>query len=107
MELYYKDLISEEASLEKLVDELMMTVQGADDFVAASGARLDPQRKQELLTRLERLKLSCVQMRNQAVATARATDKMLRQFPYSSIGFAFLAGVLTGVLVQRPTRSKT
>jgi len=31
MELYYKDLISEDASLEKLVDDLMLVVQGAND----------------------------------------------------------------------------
>ena len=107
MELYYKDLISEEASLEKLVDDLMLTVQGADEFVAAAGPGLDSARKQELLSRLERLKQTCLQMRNQAMATARATDKMLRRFPYSSLGLAFAAGVIVGALVRRPSREKT
>jgi len=99
MELYYKDLISEEASLEKLVDDLMLAVQGADEFVAAAGAQLDPARKQELLSRLERVKQTCLHLRNQALHTARATDKMLRRFPYSSIGLAFLAGLVLGLAV--------
>lgn len=106
MELYYKDLISEEASLEKLVDDLMLTVQGADEFVTSAGSSLDPARKQELLSRLERLKQTCFQLRTQAMATARATDKMLRRFPYSSIGLAFVAGILIGAVVRRPCRDK-
>ncbi len=101
MELYYKDLISKEASLETLVDDLMLAVQGADQLVAAAGSALDPQQRQEILTRLERLKQTCAQMRNQAVATARATDKMVRQFPYSALGLAFAAGVLTAALFLR------
>lgn len=105
MELYYKDLISEEASLEELVDELMLAVQGADELGASSA--LDPRRKQEILSRLERIKHSYLQMRNQAFATARATDKMLRQSPYSSVGTAFVIGLIVGLLVRRGRRGPT
>ncbi len=102
MELYYKDLISEEASLEELVDELTLAVQGADELGAS--AALDPRRKQEILSRLERIKHSYLQMRHHALATARATDKMLRRSPYASVGAAFLVGVVVGLLVQRGRR---
>ena len=37
MELYYRDLISKDASLEKLVDNLMLVVQGAEEFAEATG----------------------------------------------------------------------
>jgi len=97
MELYYKDLISEETSLEKLVDELMLAVQGADECVSG----LDSRRKQEIISLLERLKHAGLTMKNQAVATARATDKMLRQRPYSSIGLAFVLGLIAGALLTR------
>ena len=50
MELYYKDLISEEASLERLVDDLMLVVQGADQFADASGALSGP-KKEEIRSR--------------------------------------------------------
>lgn len=98
MELYYKDLISEDASLEQLVDELTLAVQGADELGATSA--LDPRRKQEILSRLERIKHRYAHMRNQALATARATDRIVRRSPYSSLGMAFLAGLVVGLVVQ-------
>src|SRR5262245_587655 len=103
MELYYKDLISEDASLEKLVDDLMLVVQGADAFAEAAGANLDGKPKEEIANRLARLKQSCHRVREQAVAGAVAAYKMLRQYPYSSIGFGFGLGLLVGALL-RPKR---
>ena len=100
MELYYKDLISEEASLEKLVDDLMLLVQGADEFAQAAGVTLGPQPKAEITTRLERLRESCRRVKHQAIVGARATDKLLRQHPYSSLGLVFAAGVLAGMLLN-------
>ena len=100
MELYYKDLISEEASLEKLVDDLMLLVQGANEFAEAAGATLVA-KPEEIASRLQRLKEGCRRLRNQAVSSARATDKVLHDYPYSSIGFAFAAGLLVGLLFKR------
>jgi ElaB/YqjD/DUF883 family membrane-anchored ribosome-binding protein len=101
MELYYKDLISEEASLEKLVDELVLLVQGANEVAEAAGATLAGQPIEELTTRLQRLKESCRRLKVQAVSGAQATDKLLRKYPYSAIGFAFAVGVGAGVLFRR------
>ena len=70
MELYYKNLISEEASLEKLVDDLMLVVQGADALVEAAGAKLAPERRAEIATRLGRLKESCRRVKRQAIQSA-------------------------------------
>jgi ElaB/YqjD/DUF883 family membrane-anchored ribosome-binding protein len=101
MELYYKDLISEDASLEKLVDDLMLVVQGANEFAEAAGANLTNIKREEIRTRLERLKESCRRIKEQAVAGAVATDKVLREHPYSSLGIAFACGLLAGTLVTR------
>ncbi len=101
MELYYRDLISKEASLEKLVDDLMLVVQGADEFVKAAGADISPERKHEIASRLQRLREACHRLRQQAVSSALATDKVLRQYPYSFAGFAFAAGLLAGALIAR------
>src|SRR5947208_2040447 len=101
MELYYKDLISEEASLEKLVDDLMLVVQGADAFAQAAGLKLADRPAAEIATRLERLKTSCQRVKKQAIASAMATDKLLRHHPYSSLGFAFGVGVLAAMLMTR------
>ena len=101
MELYYKDLISEDASLDKLVDELMLVVQGASELAEAAGSELAPERRAELRSKIETIKEACNRIKEHAVSGMRATDKLLRQYPYSSLGFAFGLGVLTAVLVQR------
>jgi len=101
MELYYKDLISEEASLEDLVDNLMLVVQGAEEFAEAAGAGLAEEPKEELKTRLQQLKDGCRRIKQHAVASALTTDKVMRQYPYSSLGFAFAAGLLAGLVVGR------
>ena len=101
MELYYKDLISEEASLDKLVDDLARVVQGADEFVHAAAAHLPEQRAAELTTRLERLKQACQNLKQRTVAGARAADRVMRRYPYSSILLALTAGVIAGALLNR------
>jgi ElaB/YqjD/DUF883 family membrane-anchored ribosome-binding protein len=101
MELYYKDLISEEASLEKLVDDLMFLVQGANEFAAEAGAKLGSVPREELTNKLERLKSGCLRLKQQAIAGAVATDKMMRRYPYSSVGIGFGVGLLVGILIRR------
>ena len=100
MELYYKDLISKEASLEKLVDDLMLVVQGANEFAEAAGAGLPSQPKEEITSQLRQLKESCRRLRQQALDSARATDKLVRKYPYSSFGIAFGLGLLAGVIIR-------
>ncbi len=106
MELYYKDLISEETSLEKLVDDLMLVVQGADALAEAAGANLSEHPKRELTTRLQRLKESCRKAKEQAKRSALAAGKVVRQYPYSSAGFAFGTGLLLGVAIARSCSPK-
>ena len=106
MEVYYKDLISEDASLEKLVDDLSLVVQGAEEFAEAAGEGLHPDRKLELASRLSRLKEGYRKIRGRAAEGAVATDKVLRRYPYSFAGAAFALGMLAGVLVCRSTHSR-
>jgi ElaB/YqjD/DUF883 family membrane-anchored ribosome-binding protein len=83
------------------VDDLMLVVQGADEFARATGAGLKSEHREEVASLLRRLKEGCQRMRQQAVSSALATDKILHQYPYSFIGFAFAAGLLMGVLAAR------
>ena len=101
MELYYKDLISEDASLDKLVDDLVLLVQGADEVADAAGARIVGLPREEITTRLARLKEGCRQAKQDAMACARATDRLFRRYPYSSLGIAFAFGILAGALLTR------
>ncbi len=101
MELYYKDLISKESSLEKLVDNLMLVVQGAEEFVEAAGGNIARHKREEITHRLQKLKEGCRKVKAQAIASALATDKLLREYPYSFMGFAFAIGLLAGIAVRR------
>lgn len=104
MELYYKDLISEDASLERLVDDLMLLVQGANELAEAAGANLGPEQREEIHTRLARLRESCARIKKQAVASALAADKLFHQYPYSAAGFAFAFGLVAGICFVRRQR---
>jgi ElaB/YqjD/DUF883 family membrane-anchored ribosome-binding protein len=106
MELYFKDLISKESTVESLVDNLMLVVQGADEFAQAAGAGAPPERRQEIVRRLENLKDGCRKIKEQAKATALATDKVVRQYPYSFAGFAFAAGLVCGSLLMHSCSDK-
>ena len=97
MEVYFRELISEEASLEKLVSDLERVVQGADDFAKAIGVDLAMDPRSEVARRLRRLKESCQQLRSQITAKARATDKLVRRHPYSFVAGAMLLGVVVGI----------
>jgi ElaB/YqjD/DUF883 family membrane-anchored ribosome-binding protein len=101
MELYYKDLISKEASLDKLVDDLMFVVQGASELAEAVGSPLDAAQNAELRSKIETLKENCHRLKQHAISGARATDKLLKQYPYSSLGIVFGLGILTATLVLR------
>src|SRR5512133_175845 len=107
MELYYKDLISKEASLEKLVDNLMLVVQGADEFAEAAGATSGAERRREIARRLESLKEGCRKIKEHTKATALAADKVVRQYPYSTAGFAFGLGLLLACLVTRSSSDQS
>jgi ElaB/YqjD/DUF883 family membrane-anchored ribosome-binding protein len=101
MELYYKDLISKDSSLEKLVDDLMLVVQGAEEFAEANGANLQQHQKEEITSRLQQIKDGCKRVRQHAVEGAVAADKLMRRYPYSTIGVAFAAGLIVARLLPR------
>ena len=101
MEVYFKDLISAESSLEKLVDDVALVVQGVDDFARAVGDRLPDEDRDQILNRLNRLKQSCAHLKEQIIGGARATDRMLRSHPYRAMSTAFVLGCLLGAVLPR------
>jgi ElaB/YqjD/DUF883 family membrane-anchored ribosome-binding protein len=101
MEVYFKNLSSEEVSTEKLVEDLLMLVQDAEELVKATGANIAEASKQELMTALERVKSRAEQMKDRAVAGARATDRVIRDNPYRSLAVIFGVGMIAGMIVNR------
>jgi ElaB/YqjD/DUF883 family membrane-anchored ribosome-binding protein len=95
MEVYFKELISKDASLDKLVDDLERIVQGADDFAKSlAGTKLAGH--PEIARRVERLKESCERINQDIVEGAHATDRFVRKNPYYFIAGAILLGMLVG-----------
>lgn len=101
MEVYFDNLTAENASLEKLADDVALLLQDAEALVQASGATLNEASKAELEEALVRVKTRGERVKQQALAGARATDRVIRRYPYQSLGVVFAVGLLVGALVAR------
>jgi ElaB/YqjD/DUF883 family membrane-anchored ribosome-binding protein len=94
MEVYFKELISKESSLDKLVDDLERVVQGADDLAKSLGPKLAEH--PDLAQRVQKLKEGCDRINQEIIEHARATDKFVRRNPYYFMGGAVVLGMLVG-----------
>lgn len=101
MEVYFENLTAENASLDQLAEDVSLLVQEAEALVQASGANLSAASKAELVSALERVKTRSERIKQQALAGARATDRIIRQYPYQSLGIVFGLGIIVGLLLKR------
>ena len=99
MEVYFKELISKDASLDKLVEDLERVVQGADDFAQSLGDKLAE--RPEIRQRLQRLKDGCQRINQEIIEGAQATDRFVRKNPYPFIGAAVVLGLWAGTCFSR------
>ena len=94
----------EEPSVGKLVQDFKTVVHDAESLVKATAGDLGEKAREargRLTASLESAKASFHQLEEKAIAGAKATDKVIREHPYESIGIAFGVGLLIGVLVTR------
>ena len=101
MEVYFENLTAEDASLDKLAEDVSSLLQDAEALVQASGANLPKVAKAELESTLARVKTRGERIKQQALACTRATDRVIRQHPYQSLGMVFGLGFLLGTLLKR------
>ncbi len=101
MEVYFENLTAENASLNQLAEDVSVLLQDAETLVQASGGNLSPASKAELASALARMKAHGERIKQQALRGARATDRVIRQYPYQSMGVALGLGVLLGVILRR------
>jgi len=99
MEVYFKELISKDSSLDKLVDDIERVVQGADDFAKSLGTKLAE--RPDIAQPLQRLKNNCQRINEEIIQGAQATDRFVRKNPYSFIAGAALLGALVGFHFSR------
>ncbi len=89
---------------EKVKEDLRTLVHDAEDLLKATAGDMSEKAKEarsRLNAALDRAKETCRRLEEKTVAAAKATDKVIREHPYESIGVAFAAGLLIGVLVAR------
>lgn len=93
-----------EVSTDKLVSDLKVIGRDTEELLKASAGQVG-ERAQEVRARLnaalESAKAGCRRLEEKAIESAKATDKVIREHPYQSIGVGFGIGLLIGVLVAR------
>jgi ElaB/YqjD/DUF883 family membrane-anchored ribosome-binding protein len=93
-----------EASTEKLLRDLKAVVHDGEDLLRA-GARDLSERgvaaKERLAAALEVAKETQQKLQQQVMSGAKATDRVIRDHPYESLGLAFGVGILLGMLARR------
>lgn len=87
-------LVSDLKSVTKDAEELLKTMSG-------EGGDGSHELRQRLSSAIDSAKATYHRLEEKAVAGAKATDKVIREHPYETLGVAFGVGLLIGVLVAR------
>lgn len=93
-----------DVSTEKLVTDLKRVVRDSEVFLQDSAGAVGEKAhalRERLAETLASAKVACRRLEEKAIEGAKATDKVIREHPYQSIGVAFGIGLLIGVLVTR------
>src|SRR5881392_2324575 len=93
-----------EGSTEKLLQDLKAVVRDGEELLKAGAQDLSERgmaARERLAAALEVAKETRRKLQERAVNGARATDRIIREYPYQSIGIAFGAGMLVGLLANR------
>jgi len=100
--------MSEVVTKEKLVDDLKVVLHDADILLRETAGQIgekarDAREKLERGVRAARERLGEIQKQSveQAKIAAKATDQFVHEHPWQSVGIAFVAGALLGVLIGR------
>lgn len=86
-----------ETTPEKLMQDLNVLVRDGEELLK-SGAH---EARAKLGQVLDSAKATGLKLKEKAAERAKATDQVIREHPYQSIGLAFGVGLLIGVLVNR------
>ena len=93
-----------EGTTDKLVTDLKRVVRDSEELLKDSAGAVGEkahEMRERLVQTLEAAKATCRRLEEKAIEGAKATDKVIREHPYHSIGVAFGIGLLIGVLVTR------
>lgn len=92
------------ATREKIAQDLRTLMHDAEDLWRITKDDLSERTKEtraRLRETLDKARASARELESKATAGVQATDKLIREHPYPSLGIAFGVGLLIGVLVNR------
>ncbi len=93
-----------EASTEKLLQDLKAVIKDGEQLLRAGARELGERSsaaRERLNAALEVAKDTQRRFQEGALSTAKATNLVIREHPYESLGIAFGIGVLLGILATR------
>lgn len=89
---------------QQLADNLSSVTEHAENFVRETGSGLSEKAREaraRLAASLASARAGMAKMNEKAIAGAKATDRVIRDNPYQTMGVAFGIGILLGVLLTR------
>ena len=92
------------ANTDRLTGDLKNVVRDAEDILkdtAEDASEKARAARERLLAAVESARGCCKNLEQKAVEGAKATDRVIREYPYQSIGIAFGVGLLLGYVVTR------
>src|SRR4051812_26642115 len=102
------DAVTNSITKEKLIDDVKVVLHDADVLLRETAGQVgenanDARARLERGMVIARERLVAIQKQSveQAKAAAKATDKYVHDHPWQSVGIAFAAGALIGVLIGR------
>jgi ElaB/YqjD/DUF883 family membrane-anchored ribosome-binding protein len=96
--------MSTQMNTEQLVKDLKSVARDAEELVKSTAGEVSERAREarvRLAAAIETAKQTCQRWEEKAVEGAKATEKVIGEHPYESMGVAFALGVLLGVLVTR------
>jgi ElaB/YqjD/DUF883 family membrane-anchored ribosome-binding protein len=99
-----RNLMSPHEANQRLTTDLKLVIRDAEDLLKATAGEAGEKVKEirgRLSTALDSARATCQRLHDKTVEAAKATDHVIREHPYESIGVALGVGLLIGVLVGR------
>ena len=93
-----------EQSTERLLQDLKAVVRDGEELLRAGAQDLSERgmaARERLAAAVEIAKQTRRKLEERAVAGAQATNRLVREHPYESLGVAFGLGLLLGVVINR------
>jgi ElaB/YqjD/DUF883 family membrane-anchored ribosome-binding protein len=93
-----------EQSTEKLLHNLKAVVRDGEELLKVGAHDLSERgmaARERLAAALEVARETRSKLEERVVASAKTTDRIVREYPYQSLGAAFGMGVLIGLLISR------